>query len=285
MENLGYYCGSYGLIEDMKIPMNDRVCYFGDGVYDATYTANHMIFALDEHVDRFFRSAEQLNISVSFSKCELKKLLQDMVNKVDSPEQFLYWQVTRGTAIRNHAFPEPDIPSNLWIMIKPGGIKDIYQKFKLITVEDTRFFHCNIKTLNLLPNVIAKQKAVEAGCDEAVFHRGDRVTECTHSNISIIKNGVLRTAPLDNLILPGITRGHLLDFCRENKIPVDESPFSLNDLMGADEVIVTSAGALCIAASEIDGISVGGKAPELLNILQQSALKKFQQDTCYNSCF
>ncbi len=279
MKNLGYYCGSYGLIEEMKIPMNDRVCYFGDGVYDATYTANHIIYDLDEHVDRFYRSAELINIPISHTKTELKNLLQEMVNKVDSPEQFLYWQVTRGTALRNHTFPEPEIPSNLWITIKPASIKDIYKKFKLITVEDTRFLHCNIKTLNLLPNVMASQKAAEAGCDEAIFHRGNRITEGSHSNISIIKNGILKTAPLDNLILPGITRGHLLEFCRQNSIPVDESPFTITELVEADEIIVTSAGALCIAASEIDGIPVGGKSPDILKTLQKAALEKFRRDT------
>ncbi len=279
MENLGYYCGSYGLIEEMKIPMNDRVCYFGDGVYDATYTANHIIYDLDEHVDRFYLSAELINIPIGLTKAELKNLLREMVHKVDSPEQLLYWQVTRGTALRNHSFPDPLVPSNLWITIKPGSIKDIYQKFKLITVEDTRFFHCNIKTLNLLPNVMASQKAAEAGCDEAVFHRGERVTECSHSNISIVKNGTFQTAPLDNLILPGITRGHLIQFCHDNKIPVEETPFTLSELLEADEIIITSAGALCIAVSEVDGIPVGGKAPDILNTLQQAALEKFKRDT------
>lgn len=279
MENLGYYCGSYGLIEDMKVPMNDRVCYFGDGVYDATYTANHIIYGAEEHVDRFYRSADLLNIKIGYTKAALTDLLQDMVNKVDSPEQFLYWQVTRGTTMRNHAFPEPNVPSNLWIMIKSGSIKDIYQKFKLVTMEDTRFLHCNIKTLNLLPNVMAAQKAADAGCDEAVFHRGERVTECAHSNISIIQDGILKTAPLDNLILPGITRGHLIQFCREYNIKVEESPFTIKELMEADEIIVTSAGALCIAASEIDNIPVGGKAPQILKTLQKAALDNFKRST------
>ncbi|MGB8452807.1 MAG: aminotransferase class IV [Anaerocolumna sp.] len=279
MENLGYYCGSYGLIEDMKIPMNDRVCYFGDGVYDATYTANHIIYRLEEHIDRFYKSAGLLDLKIDYTKTELITILQDLVKKVDSPEQFLYWQITRGTAMRNHAFPEPKVPSNLWITIKPGSIKDIYQKIKLITVEDTRYFHCNIKTLNLLPNVMASQKAFAAGCDEAVFHRGDRITECTHSNISIIQNGILKTAPLDNLILPGITRGHLLIFCRQNNIPVDESPFTVKELMEADEVIITSSGSLCIAASEINNIPVGGKSPVILTSLQTAAIKDFEQGT------
>ncbi len=279
MENLGYYSGKFGLLEDMMVPMNDRVCYFGDGVYDATYTANHKIYAVEEHIDRFYQSAKLLEIPISFTKDEMKNLLQEMVNKVDSPEQFLYWQVTRGTGIRNHAFPDSTIPSNIWITIKPGELKDIYKKIKLITVEDTRFFHCNIKTLNLLPNVIASQRAAEVGCDEVVFHRGDRVTECAHSNISIIQNGVFRTAPLDNLILPGITRGHLIQICKENSIPVEESIFTLEELMKADEIIVSSSGSLCLSVSEIDGSPVGGKSADLLHILQDSSLYKFHEET------
>ena len=279
MENIGYYCGTYGLIEDMKIPMNDRVCYFGDGVYDATYTANHIIYDLNEHVDRFFQSADLVKIPITFTKEELKALLQEMVNKVDSPEQFLYWQITRGTSSRNHSFPEPDTPSNLWITSKPGSIKDLNIKYKLITVEDTRFFHCNIKTLNLLPNVLASQKAFETGCDEAVFHRGDRITECSHSNIAIIKNGTFITAPLDNLILPGITRRNLIQICHNNKIPVSEAPFTIRELMEADEIIITSAGALCVAVSEIDGKPAGGKAQDILRTLQIASMEKFRSAT------
>ncbi|MDF2586559.1 MAG: D-amino acid aminotransferase [Anaerocolumna sp.] len=281
MENLGYYCGKFGLLEEMTIPMNDRVCYFGDGVYDATYTANHKIYDLDEHVDRFFHSAALLNINMTHTKCELKQLLQEMVNKVDSPEQFLYWQVTRGTSVRNHV-PEPGVPSNLWIMIKPGKIKDVYSKIKLISVEDTRYFHCNIKTLNLLPNVMASQKAAEAGCDEVVFKRGDRVTECAHSNISILTHGILKTAPLDNLILPGITRANLLKICSDCGIPVEEVTYTINELMEADEIIVTSAGSLCLGVSEIDGIPVGGKDQDTLKMLQDLSIKRFRETTDSN---
>lgn len=279
MENLGYYCGKYGPLEEMTIPMNDRASYFGDGVYDATYTANHKIYLLDEHVERFYKSAELLKIPIAFTKEELSALLKEMVNKVDSPEQFLYWQVTRGTGIRNHAFLDPSVPSNIWITIKPTSIKDVYKKFKLITVDDTRFYHCNIKTLNLIPNVMASQKAAEAGCDEVVFHRGDRVTEGAHSNISIIQNSVFKTAPLDNLILPGVTRAQLIKLCKEYEIPVEETPFTINELMEAEEIIVSSAGVLCNGVSEIDGVKVGGKNPKVLQILQEASLKKFKEET------
>ncbi|KHD37461.1 cytochrome C550 [Clostridium acetobutylicum] len=279
MKNLGYYNGQYDLIENMKIPMNDRVCYFGDGVYDATYSRNHNIFALDEHIDRFYNSAELLRIKIPYTKKEMKELLKDMVKKVDSGEQFVYWQVTRGTGMRNHAFLSEDVKANIWIVLKPLKVKDMSKKLKLITLEDTRFLHCNIKTLNLLPSVIAAQKTEEAGCQEAVFHRGDRVTECAHSNVSIIKDGILKTAPTDNLILPGIARAHLIKMCKKFEIPVDETPFTLKELINADEVIVTSSGQFCMTACEIDGRPVGGKAPDIIKKLQTALLNEFLEET------
>lgn len=279
MENLGYYNGEYDLIENMRIPMNDRVCYFGDGVYDATYSRNHKIFALDEHIDRFYNSAGLLGINIPHTKMELKTLLKELVMEVDAGEQFVYWQVTRGTAMRNHAFPSGEIKANIWIILKPLNIKDMSVKIKLITLEDTRFLHCNIKTLNLLPSVIAAQKTEEAGCQEAVFHRGDRVTECAHSNVSIIKDGIFKTAPTDNLILPGIARAHIIRMCEKFDIPVDETPFTLKELMEADEVIVTSSGQFCMTACEIDGKPVGGKAQGLVKKLQEALLNEFLEET------
>jgi D-alanine transaminase len=279
MENLGYYNGKYDLLEKMTVPMNDRVCFFGDGVYDATYSRNHVIFALDEHIDRFFNSAGLLKIRIPYSKEQLKEILKEMVKKVDCGEQFVYWQVTRGTAMRNHAFPGEDVPANLWIMLKPLSIKNMSQKIKLITLEDTRFLHCNIKTLNLLPSVMAAQKTEEAGCQEAVFHRGTRVTECAHSNVSILKDGILKTAPTDNLILPGIARAHLIKMCKLFDVPVDETAFTLKELMEADEIIVTSSGQFCITACEIDGVPAGGKAPELVKKLQDALLNEFLEET------
>lgn len=278
MKNLGYYNGKFGEIEEMSIPMNDRVCFFGDGVYDATYSRNYRIFTLDEHVDRFYNSASLLGMNITETKEEMKAILNEMVSKMDTGENFVYWQVTRGTAIRNHVFPE-NAKTNLWITISHKDIVDTYKKVKLITMEDTRFFHCNIKTLNLIPSVIASEKAKQAGCDETIFHRGERVTECAHSNVHIIKDGVFRTAPTDNLILPGIARAHLIKACKKLGIPVSEEPYTLTELMNADEIIISSAGSLCLAAEEIDGKRVGGKAPEILKRLQDEVLREFMEET------
>ncbi len=279
MKKLGYYNGKWDEIENMSIPMTDRVCFFGDGVYDATYSRNYKIFSLDEHIDRFYNSARLLEINLPYTKEQLKEILNAMVGKMDTGENFVYFQATRASdAVRSHAFSEGS-EANIWINIYHKEILDLTKKVQLITMEDTRFLHCNIKTLNLIPAVIASQRAKEAGCFEAVFHRNGRVTECAHSNVHIIKNGELITAPTDNLILPGIARGHIIDACKKLNVTVREEPFFLEQLLDADEVLVSSAGALCLSADKIDGKSVGGKATDLVEKLQAYLLNDFLSET------
>ncbi len=273
MENLGYYDGKYDLIENMTVPFDDRVHYYGDGVYDATCAGNHIIFNLDEHIDRFYNSAGLLQIKIPHAKEELKKILKEMVSKVDGDELFVYWQVTRAIAPRKHAFPDQE--AKVWIMIRPSKIGDPNKQLKLITIEDTRFLHCNIKTLNLLPNVMASQKGELAGCDEIIFHRGERVTECSHSSLHIIKDGKFITPPADHYILPGIARAHLIKMCKQLYIPVDETIFTVTEMMEADEVIISSSSNFCLSAYEIDGQKVGGKAPELLRKLQDALMEEY----------
>ncbi|MBQ7339798.1 MAG: aminotransferase class IV [Clostridia bacterium] len=279
MKNLGYYNGEFDEIEKVKIPMSDRVCFFGDGVYDATYTKNYKIFALDEHVDRFFNSAKLLDINISISKEELKLLLSNLVKKMDTDENFVYFQATRSTqSVREHVFSKED-RANIWVNVYHKKIADLNKRVKLITLDDTRFLHCNIKTLNLIPSVMASKNAKDLGCDEAVFHRNGRVTECAHSNVHIIKDGILKTAPTDNLILPGIARAHIIRACKTLKIPVIERPFSLEELYFADEVIISSAGQLCLSASEIDKVKVGGRAQGIFKTLQDYLLNEFNEQT------
>lgn len=278
MKTLGYYNGKFGELDEMTVPMNDRVCWFGDGVYDAGPARNYKIFAIDEHIDRFFNSAGLLDMKMPVTKQELKDLLQEMVNKMDTGNLFVYYQLTRGTGIRNHVFTEG--PGNLWIMLKPAEISDGMKPIKLISTEDTRFFHCNIKTLNLIPSVMAAEKAKKAGADETVFYRpGGRVTECAHSNCHIIKDGKLITAPTDNLILPGIARAHLIRMCKKLEIPVSETPYTLDEMYNADEVLVTSSSNLCLHANELDGRPVGGKAPELLEKIRVALIDEFTEAT------
>ena len=150
MERLGYYNGTFGPLEEMMIPMNDRASWFGDGVYDAGPCRNYHIFALDEHIDRFFRSAGPPG---DHNACQqrrtFKQLLMNLVLKMDTGNLFVYYQVTRGSGIRKHAFTKG--MGNLWITLTPAEISDGLKPIQLITTEDTRFLHCNIKTLNPHP--------------------------------------------------------------------------------------------------------------------------------------
>lgn len=268
MRNLGYYNGEIGFIEDMKVPMTDRGLYFGDGIYDAAYTRNHIIYALDEHIARFYKNLARLEIAEPMPREALSALLTELVRRVDSDEQFVYWQATRASALRDHSFPEGNPPSNLMIMLRHMPIKPVYQPIRLVSAEDKRYLFCDMKTLNLLPSVLTAEMAVKAGVDETVLHRGERVTECSHSNVSILKNGSFITPPADEYILPGVGRAHLIAASKTLGIPVQERIFTMDELRDADEIIVSSAGSLCLSACELDGQPVGGKDPVTLRKLQ-----------------
>lgn len=278
MENLGYYNGKIDLIENMTVPMNDRVCYFGDGVYDVTMCRNYVPYLLDDHVDRFFGSAALLKIEIPMSKDELKNLLCELSRKLDSPEHMMYWQITRGTATRAHAFPA-GVKANLWVTLRPMTVKSPDETVTLITVEDTRYLHCNIKTLNLIPNVMAEQEAKERGATTAVFHRGDIVTECAHSNIHIMCGGKIITHPADNLILPGIARKHIIRLAAKVGVGVCERPFTVDEMMNADEVFVSSSTANCMRVTHIDGKEVGGRDEKTLKLLQSTFMDDYIEQT------
>ncbi len=281
MKSIGYYNGRIEPLEQLMIPALDRAVYFGDGCYEAVYLINGVLFGLEEHLDRFYNSCRLLKLPFHLDRQALKAELQKVIEAVEPDfAGMLYWQASRGTDYRNHAFPPPEVKPNLLMFARPAALDPIHPKpLKLISLEDTRFLHCNIKTINLLPSVMANQEAHARGCDEAVLHRGSRVTEGSHSNILILQNGTLRTPPADELILPGITRKHLLALAGEHGIPTSEQPFSMVELMNADEILVTSSGALCSPVCEVDGIPVGGKDPDTLAVLQKAYADKFLRET------
>ena len=279
MENIAYYNGVTGPIEQMMVPMNDRACFFGDGVYDAMFTWNHVPMAMDDHLARFYRSAKKVDIDVPMPVDELRALVLSLVKQVDSPTAMVYVQATRGIGPRGHAYRFAGERASLWVFVRPDVLDPMDRDYRCITMEDTRFLHCDIKTINLLPSVIYAQRAEEHGCDETILHRGERVTECAHSNVHILKDGALRTAPCDNLILPGITRAHRIAQCRQMGIPVIEQPFTVEELMAADEVFFTSCSALCCRVREIDGRPVGGRDPELIARIQRAAWDEVLEET------
>ncbi len=280
MRGIGYYNGEIGFADEMKISMLDRCAYFGDGVYDFMLGSNGKLYEADRHLDRFYNSLKGIRIDFTMSREELLGEIDKCIKALGHDGMFkVYWQASRGTAARNHDFPEPAVKPDLMIMVDALKTIPLDKKISLITVDDIRFTMCNIKTLNLLPNVLVAQRGHEAGCKEVIQHRNGRVTECAHSNCLIVKNGKVRTAPLDNLILPGITRMNIKDTCLANGIPFVEEPFTVDDVFAADEVLVSSTSKFCVAVDKVDGKPVGGKAPEIVKLIQDSMLQKFMAET------
>ena len=278
MQAIAYYDGKIGAPDELMVPFNDRVHFFGDGVYDATVGANGKVYLLQDHLDRFYTSAKALDIHIPMEKQALGALLTQLLAQVEGTTHFVYWQVTRGINDRNHVYPE-GMPGKLWVMIRPNHLNDPDVPIKLVTAPDTRFYHCNIKTLNLIPSVMAAQDAARRGVQETVFHRDGIVTECAHSNVSILKDGVFYSHPNDELILRGIAKTHMIQACYRLGITVMEKPFTLDELRDADEIIVSSSSNFCLHACELDGAPAGGGDPAALKAIQDAVLQEYYDYT------
>ena len=250
---IGYYNGKFAELKDIRLPLTDRCIFFGDGIYDAAIGRNGKIYLEEEHLERFMKNAELLDIRLDFSMADLRALTREAVKRSGEECFFLYFQLSRTSSSRKHAY-DKDSGASLLITVKPCEMPNPEKALKLVTYEDKRYEYCNVKTLNLLPSVLASSYAEALGADEAVFHRKSTVTECAHSNVSIIKGGILHTHPTNQFILAGTARKKLLEKCTEMKIPVSQRPFSLDALYTADEVLVSSSSKLCVTASSINGV-------------------------------
>lgn len=253
MEQYAYYNGKVGKWEEISIPLSDRSVFFADAVYDAAIgTDKAGIYLCEKHVSRLFSCAEAIGIKHSFSEKELISTLEAFIKYSGLSSYFLYFQLSALANERQHA-PRGS-GANLLITAKPHLIPS--HELKLISYPDRRHSLCHIKTTNLLGAVLAAEAAHEADADEAVLLRGEYVTECAHSNISIISGGTLITHPKSEHILPGIMRGELIRHAGEMNIPIMERPFSRSELLSADDVLVTSTTRLVNRASRLDGIDI-----------------------------
>lgn len=278
MQNIGYFNGTIGNPEEMVIPLCDRSVFFGDAVYDAVMILDQKPFTLDLHLDRLYNSCRLVEIPFTMSRDELKKEIHRLLPLADMGSTMLYIQVTRGTAPRKHEFPA-DAKPNLIMMIKPLPLPPWNKRASLHAVEDLRFQYCNIKSTNLLPNVFAAQKSTAAGATEALLHRGDRVTEAAHSSILMLKDGALVMPPLDELILPSVTRKILEKLCAENHIPTQVRIITMSELMDADEILLCSTTKNVIYVYDVDGQPVGGKDQVLAKRLQDLFSDEIYRET------
>lgn len=276
--SIAYYNGSFMPIDEVRIPLTDRAVFFGDGIYEALLARGGVAHFLDSHIERFYRNLYLLGIHFDISPARLSSLVNESIKLSGEDIAFVYFQLTKFSEVRIHACPKTD-KYNLLITVTRQNLPSKNKRIRLVTHPDLRYKYCNIKTLNLLPAVIASEYAERKGAEEAVLCRGDTVTECAHSNISIIKNGILYTHPNCNLILPGIAREALLNECRRLDIPSREVAFTKEQLYEADAALVTSSTKICMLAESVDGKKFELGSPEAL-LLCENLHSNFIKSTC-----
>lgn len=270
-----YYNGKFYKKNRAVLPISDRSIFFGDAVYDAIIGHGGGLFLLEEHLERLLTNARRLELVPSYTFEQLSDISYNVVKKSRLAEYFLYIQLSRCAPERAHAYPDEQ-KAALLITVSPFVLAPPEKRLKLITAEDKRYGFCDVKTVNLLPAVLASHRAASVGCDEAIFVRDGIVTECAHSNIAILKDGVIITHPDSPKILPGIAKKRLLSIAVSEGIEVCERQFAVDELFSADEVLVTSTTKICLAACEINGSSVGGKDGKILQKLQEKLFFEYK---------
>ncbi|MBD2862401.1 D-amino-acid transaminase [Paenibacillus oceani] len=271
------------LIDDRFLPESeasvsymDRGYYFGDGIYEVFRIYNGQLYEKPAHYERLIRTAREVKMRLPAPIETIDDRLTELLERSGVRNGILYVQITRGVAPRSHAFPPAETKPVLLAycneLERPVG--KMQSGISAITLPDIRWLRCDLKTLNLLGSVLAKQEAAEAGADDVILHRDGIVTECSASNLMIVKDGEVSTHPADHLILHGITRAVVLRLAEENGIPAHEIAFSLEALRQADEVFLTGTTMELFPIVTIDGVSVGGGQPGPVTRKLQAAFEK-----------
>ncbi|RLQ97884.1 D-amino-acid transaminase [Falsibacillus albus] len=253
------------------VDIEDRGYQFGDGIYEVIRVYEGRMYTQEEHLNRLYESAGKIGLNISYTKEELTDHLEKLIQSNQLDTGIIYMQFTRGASPRQHAFPVEPVPASYVAYTKVMARPEVFMKegVKGHLVEDIRWLRCDIKSLNLLGNIMAKQSASEAGCFEAIQHRGETVTEGSSSNVFIVKEGAVITHPATNLILNGITRQEIQKLCSESGIVFEEREFTVTNLMAADEVFIASTTSEVMPIVEIDNTVIGdGKPGQVTKQLQ-----------------
>jgi D-alanine transaminase len=264
MTRISYINGTFLPHENANIHMEDRGNVFSDGVYEVAMIKNGKLVDWPEHCQRLQYSLDGLRIQYSFTPDSLQKTVLELLAKNDLQNASVYIQITRGVAKRDHQFPEVATPSVLMMIspLKMPSAEQYERGEKAITAEDQRWKRRDFKTISLLPNILAKQQAAEAGAAEAILiEEGDIVTEGSSTNVFIINSdGSLQTHPATHRILGGITRIGVLKVAHEGGVPVLKKPFTQTQMMAAAECFITSTTKHILPITQIDGQKVGNGA-------------------------
>ena len=259
-----YLNGTFTRADEAKISVFDRGFIFGDGIYEVVPVYRGKPFRMAEHLDRLDRSLQALRIASPRSREEWIALVEELVRRSPTSTCVVYLQVTRGVCKRDHAFPAGDITPTVFGMVtelkRPGReLRD--QGVRMISVPDERWLHCEIKSISLLGNVLARQQAADAGVDEAIQFRDGFLTEGSSSNIWVVSGGKLLAPPRDNLILEGIRYGLMMELAEEVGVAFEARRISRAEVEAADEILVTSASKEVLPVTELDGKPVADGQP------------------------
>ncbi len=262
MAELAYLNGEIMPIEKAFVPIEDRGYQFGDAVYEYIASYDGKLFFMDKHIARLKRSLQELSFPTTSMEM-VKSTVLDLLKASKIKRAGIYIQISRAVAPRNHGFSNSE-PVQIVMTAKslPNKHPHATKGTSLITVEDYRWGRCDIKTVQILPNCLCKQKAVDKGAYDAIFlSKENIVREATSSNLFIIKDQKVFTHPLTNNILPGITRKVILEICQEKGIVFKEDFFNLEQLYNADEVFLSGTTTEVLPIVSIDNNNIDNKTP------------------------
>jgi D-alanine transaminase len=277
-----YLNGEYMPLEEARISVLDRGFIFGDGVYEVIPVYSRKAFRLAEHLRRLQHSLDGIRLPNPHGDDEWTGLINGLIERNSGEDQYLYLHITRGVAKRDHAFPNPPVRPTVFMMSSPLSAPPaalLQSGVCAVTAQDNRWLRCDIKSIALLPNVLLRQMAVDAGCAETILIRDNMfMTEGAASNIFVVKNGKLFAPPKDNLMLPGITYDVVLEIAAANGIPFELRRIPVAEVCAADELLLTSSTKEVLAITRLDGKPVGDGKPGAMFARLLGLYQEFKRD-------
>jgi len=255
--------GKFMPVEEARVPVLDRGFIFGDGVYELVPVYSRVPFRMDEHLARLERSLAAVRIRNPYSRAEWRDILLNVIGKQPFEDQGVYFQVTRGVAKRDHAFPQDAAPT-VFVMSNPlvSPPKELVERgASAVTAVDDRWLNCDIKSISLIGNCLLRQASAEAGAAETILFRDGRLTEASASNVFVVKGGVILTPAKSKLILPGITYDVVVELAQTAGMALEFRALTEAEVRAADEIWVTSSSKEVLAIVTLDGKPVGDGKP------------------------
>jgi len=255
--------GAFLPLEEAKVPVLDRGFIFGDGVYEVVPVYSKVPFRIEEHLARLERSLAAVGIRNPYTREQWRGFIGGIVERQPFEDQAVYFQVTRGVAKRDHAFPKHAEPTVFMMSnpLVPPASALVESGATAISARDNRWLRCDIKSISLIGNVLLRELSAEADAVETILFRDGKLTEASSSNVFIVKAGAIQSPPKNELILPGITYDVVVELARAHGLPLEFRDISEAEVRAADELWVTSSSKEVLAVVRLDGRAIGDGRP------------------------